>query len=158
MTRRRTYRRTSSRISRSAWVTSTGCAGHGTRVTAASSQRVGAVVTHRLPPDWCQGAITFDVPAAAGLSAARWKVERWDPHPACSATVAITASSGTAAGSRCREMRFTITCELCGCRMRLARLIYEPQTFSMICHGCEAFLSVTVTAEKLRDVVTELLS
>jgi hypothetical protein len=48
-------------------------------------------------------------------------------------------------------MRAIVTCECCGHRQAVARPIRRPETFHVICHGCEGVLLVEVTSADLRD-------
>jgi RNase P subunit RPR2 len=48
-----------------------------------------------------------------------------------------------------RPMRLTITCEDCGERHRLERLIYEPEMVYIVCHKCEGWLRVDITERHL---------
>ena len=52
------------------------------------------------------------------------------------------------------EMRAIVTCECCGYRQAVARPIRRPETFHVICHGCEGVLLVEVTTEDLRAART----
>jgi len=47
-------------------------------------------------------------------------------------------------------MRAVVTCECCGHRQSVARVILEPESFFVICHECEGVLRVQVTAEAIR--------
>jgi ribosomal protein S27E len=46
-------------------------------------------------------------------------------------------------------MRAIVTCEGCGNRQAVARPIRHPETFHVICHGCEGVLMVEVTGVDL---------
>jgi hypothetical protein len=48
------------------------------------------------------------------------------------------------------EMRAVVTCESCGHREAIARPICRPESFHVICHGCEGVLRVEVTGADLR--------
>jgi hypothetical protein len=48
------------------------------------------------------------------------------------------------------EMRAIVTCECCGYRQAVARPIRRPESFHVICHGCEGILRVEVTSADLR--------
>ena len=72
-----------------------------------------------------------------------------------------SASPGSPVGSRPEErggatgeMRAIVTCECCGYRQAVARPIRRPETFHVICHGCEGVLLVEVTTEDLRAART----
>lgn len=47
-------------------------------------------------------------------------------------------------------MRAVVTCECCGRRQAVARAIERPESFFVMCHGCESVLSVHVTDKDLR--------
>ncbi len=47
--------------------------------------------------------------------------------------------------------RALVTCESCGHRQTVRRLIRRPETFHVVCHGCEQVLRVEVTSEVLRQ-------
>ncbi len=47
-------------------------------------------------------------------------------------------------------MRAIVTCECCGHRHALERPIRGPETFYLICHGCEGVLRVEVTVADIR--------
>ena len=47
-----------------------------------------------------------------------------------------------------RELRVTVTCELCGYQQKLERKITQPGHVDLICHDCEAPIGVEVTADK----------
>jgi RNase P subunit RPR2 len=55
-------------------------------------------------------------------------------------------------------MRATVHCEECGERMRLERIILEPERLRLICHQCEAPLKVEITAEDLSRPVKNPLA
>ena len=42
-----------------------------------------------------------------------------------------------------------VTCGHCGEIHECVRLVAEPCSFTMLCHGCEGMLSVTITAEQI---------
>ena len=42
-----------------------------------------------------------------------------------------------------------VTCGHCGHIHECVRLIAEPSTFSILCHGCEGQLTVSVTAAQI---------
>jgi hypothetical protein len=46
-------------------------------------------------------------------------------------------------------MRAIVTCECCGHRQAVARPIRKPESFHVICHGCEGVLLVEVTTADL---------
>ena len=52
-------------------------------------------------------------------------------------------------------MRAVVTCESCGLRQEVARVIPEPTTFHIVCHRCELSLLVTVTEA---DILTAAAS
>ncbi len=47
------------------------------------------------------------------------------------------------------EMRAIVTCEYCGHRQEMARPIRKPESFHVVCHGCEGILLVEVTSADL---------
>ncbi len=47
-------------------------------------------------------------------------------------------------------MRAIVTCEGCGYRQTVARQLDRPESFHLICHGCERTLLVSVTAIDMR--------
>jgi hypothetical protein len=47
-------------------------------------------------------------------------------------------------------VRAIVTCECCGWRQVIARLIRLPEVLYVVCHGCEQTLRVDVTAEDIR--------
>lgn len=47
-------------------------------------------------------------------------------------------------------MRAVVTCECCGNRQAVARPIARPESFHVVCHGCESVLRVEVTLDDLR--------
>ncbi|HYA01168.1 MAG TPA: hypothetical protein VEK76_12600 [Candidatus Binatia bacterium] len=51
-------------------------------------------------------------------------------------------------------MRAIVTCECCGHRQVMARPIRRPESFYVICHGCEGVLRVEVTSADLRTART----
>jgi len=53
-------------------------------------------------------------------------------------------------GGAAGEMRAVVTCESCGYRQSVARPIVHPESFHIICHGCEGVLRVEVTGADLR--------
>ena len=42
-----------------------------------------------------------------------------------------------------------VTCGHCGEIHECVRLVAEPCSFSVLCHGCEEMLTVTITAEQI---------
>ena len=42
-----------------------------------------------------------------------------------------------------------VTCGHCGQIHECVRLVGEPCSFTMLCHGCEGMLTVTITAEQI---------
>ena len=42
-----------------------------------------------------------------------------------------------------------VTCGHCGQMHECVRLVGEPCSFSILCHGCEGMLTVTITAEQI---------
>jgi hypothetical protein len=47
-------------------------------------------------------------------------------------------------------MRAIVTCECCGHRQAVARPIRNPESFHVICHGCEGVLLVEVTSADIQ--------
>ena len=47
-------------------------------------------------------------------------------------------------------MRVTVTCESCGEKMKLERLIVEPETLSLVCHNCESWLKVEIAESSFK--------
>jgi RNase P subunit RPR2 len=41
-----------------------------------------------------------------------------------------------------QPLRVTVTCEECGERMRMERIIFAPEVVHLICHKCEGLLEV----------------
>ena len=42
-----------------------------------------------------------------------------------------------------------VTCGQCGQIHECVRLVGEPCSFTILCHGCEGVLTVTITAEQI---------
>ena len=42
-----------------------------------------------------------------------------------------------------------VTCEHCGHIQECVRLVGDPCSFTILCHGCEGMLTVTITAEQI---------
>jgi len=51
-------------------------------------------------------------------------------------------------------MRAVVTCECCGHRQTVARPIAKPESFYVVCHGCEGVLRVEVSERDLRSATT----
>lgn len=49
-------------------------------------------------------------------------------------------------------MHVFVTCECCGHRQQVARVIRRPEAFHVICHGCEQVLQVVVTQLDISEV------
>ena len=52
-------------------------------------------------------------------------------------------------------MRAVVTCECCGNRQAVARPIAAPESFHVVCHGCESILRVEVTQQDLRAAAAD---
>ena len=47
-----------------------------------------------------------------------------------------------------RELGVIVTCKVCGFRQELERKITQPGYVFLRCHGCEAFLRVTIPTDR----------
>ena len=68
--------------------------------------------------------------------------------PACDAAVAVR--SGWCSMAVIMWHPF-VTCGYCGRIHECVRLVSDPCSFTLLCHGCEGLLTVTISGDQIAD-------